>query len=71
MTKPKRILNEDTWTEDKFWTCPYCNHKNETSVWMNEESCEQSECGKIQRFETDYVDAYEGIISKNYLGPAD
>jgi hypothetical protein len=63
----KRILNESSWIEDKYWVCPNCEHKNENLVWMNEENC--TECGDTQRFDTDYVDAYEGVISKVYLGP--
>ena len=67
MESKKRILNEASWQEDRHWICPHCNCKNETSTWMNEEECE--ECKEVQFFETDYVDAYEGVISRTYLGP--
>lgn len=62
-----RIKNEDSWQEDRFWVCPDCEHKNHLSAWMGEEIC--SECGNLQFFDSDYVDAYEGIISTVYLGP--
>lgn len=63
----KRISNEETWKEDRQWTCPYCSHKNILNSWMDEESCEK--CQKTQKFESDYVDAYEGIFSTVYVGP--
>ena len=63
----KRIVNEDSWIEDKYWICPYCSHKNENSTWMADEPCK--ECNKVQIFETDYVDANEGTISSTYIGP--
>lgn len=69
MKNPKRIVNEDTWKDDHYWQCPYCLTKNELTSWMDTEECEN--CHKIQLFESDYIDAYEGMISTNYLGPED
>ena len=67
MESKKRILNETSWREDRHWICPICEAKNENSIWMGEEECK--ECGEVQIFESDYVDAYEGVISTVYLGP--
>ncbi len=69
MKKTKRIINEDTYKEDGYWICPYCSHKNDNSTWMDIESCEQ--CHEKQLFDTDYIDAYEGVISSHYIGPQD
>lgn len=67
--KKLRIINEDTWQEDKYWICPYCHHKNDLSTWMDVEPC--SKCQQEQIFETDYTDAYEGVISSHYIKPRD
>lgn len=67
MSEKKRILNEKTWQEDRHWICPHCECKNDLSAWMSEEKCE--ECREIQAFDSDYVEAYEGIISTTYIGP--
>lgn len=62
------IRNEDTWKEDGFWICSH-GHKNEIeTTWMGEETC--TTCGEVQIFESDYVDAYEGVITSRYLGPS-
>ncbi len=63
----KRILNEQTWKEEGHWLCPDCETPQETSSWMEEEEC--TNCGNLQVFDTDYINAHEGVISKSYLGP--
>lgn len=63
--KNKNILNEDTWQEDGFWTCPHCKENNENSAWMDEEECQN--CDETQFFETEYIDPIEGEISVRYI----
>lgn len=61
----KRV--EDYDADDGCWVCPDCGHQNDMGTWPGFEECDK--CGSEHEFETDYIDASEGIIARWYVGP--